>query len=390
MAQNSGGHIPFWRDSRNRSIALQVLALGLILGSGYFLLHNATTALTQQGASFGFDLFNQEAAFAISESFISYSPENSFWRAFAVGLLNTLWVVVLGNFFAVLWGTLMGISQLSPNWLLAKLAQSYVNWTRNIPLLLQLLFWYSLLTETLPPVHQAIKIAPASYLSQRGLAIPTILPHPAHSTMLVALALGLMAVGILYRWQKIRQQKTGKTFAFFPAALALTALPPLLAWMAGGAPTALSSPQLQGFNFSGGTVISPEFSALLFGLVLYTGAFIAEIVRSGIQSVGKGQWEAAASLGLSPGKTLRLVILPQALRVIIPPLTSQMLNLTKNSSLAVAIGYSDFVSIANTVMNQTGKSIECIALIMAIFLTFSLLTSLLMNGYNHMTRMVSR
>ena len=382
--------IPFWHDSQKRKFIFQLLVLGTLLLVGYFLFSNVTKAMEKQGMSFGFSFLSQEAAFAISESLISYSVESPLGRALLVGFINTLWVAILGNLLAITWGTFVGIAQLSSNWLLARSAKSYIHLMRNIPLLLQLFFWYTLITEILPSVRNAIQIMPHTFLSQRGLALPVAMNHPIHPYILTSLSLGLLIVFFLYRWQKIRQQKTGKIFPFFPLAITVIVSLPLLTWIAGGAPTELSVPALTGFDFSGGLVIGPEFSALLLGLVLYTGAFIAEIVRSGIQSIHKGQWEAAASLGLHSGQTLRLVVLPQALRVIIPPLTSQMLNLTKNSSLAVAIGFPDFVNVANTVMNQTGKSIECISLIMVVFLTLSLLTSLLMNWYNHFTRQRTR
>ena len=382
--------VPFWRDSKRLGFVFQILVLVALFCILQAMFSNATTALKKQSIASGLGFLEQESAFGISDSMIAYSPESTFGRALVVGLLNTLMVALLGNFLAVIWGTLVGISSLSKNWLLAKVSRGYVNLLRNIPLLLQLFFWYVLITETLPSVRQAIKLMPHTFLSQRGLALPIFHSDPSHPYIFVTGLLGLIASAALYSWQKKRREQTGKTFPFFRVASALTLLPVLLTWLMAGAPRELNAPALSGFNFEGGLTLGPEFAALLLGLVLYTGAFIAEIVRSGIQAVNKGQWEAAASLGLGAGQTLRLVVLPQALRVIIPPLTSQMLNLTKNSSLAVAIGYTDFVNVANTTMNQTGQTIECIALIMVVYLTFSLMTSLFMNWYNHATRLVSR
>ncbi|MCY4643064.1 MAG: ABC transporter permease subunit [Bacteriovoracales bacterium] len=383
-------HPPFWRDLRFRKVAFQVLVLGLLLVLGGILFSNAKTALENQNVASGFGFLKQEAAFEISDAPISYSAESSFGRALVVGLINTLVVALLGNILAVFWGTFLGIAQLSSNWLLAKLAKTYVTVFRNLPLVLLLFFWYVLVTEIFPSVREAIELLPHTYLSQRGLAVPVPKGHPSHPYILAVFFLGLAFSWLSYRWLKRRQEKTGKSFSLLTLFGGCMVLPPLLTWCLAGAPLELDVPALEGFGFEGGFIFTPEFGALLLGLVLYTGAFIAEIVRSGIQSVNKGQWEAATSLGMGSGKTLRLVILPQALRVIIPPLTGQILNLTKNSSLAVAIGYSDFVNVANTTMNQTGQAIECIALIMAVYLFFSLLTSLFMNWYNHATRLVTR
>lgn len=390
MNSNKTERIPFWRDSAKRNIAFQVLVLGTLLFMGYLMFSNLTSALEKQNIATGFSFLAQEAAFDISDTLIDYSAESSFGRALMVGLVNTLLVALLGNFLAIIWGTLIGLASLSKNWPLTKLAKIYVTMLRNVPLLLQLFFWYSIITETLPPVRKAIELIPYTFLSNRGLVMPILQRDPSHSWILFSLFLGFVAAFVLYCWQKKRQEEKGKIFPFFRTAIAIILLPPLLTWLIAGAPYGLNAPELAGFNFQGGVTIGPEFTALLLGLVLYTGAFIAEIVRSGIQAVNKGQWEAAASLGLTGGQMLSLVILPQALRVIIPPLTSQMLNLTKNSSLAVAIGYFDFVNVSNTTMNQTGQAIECIALIMAVYLTFSLLTSLFMNWYNHKTQLVTR
>lgn len=382
--------VPIWYDTTKRGYLIQALVLLAVLGVGYLLISRAATSLQEQNIASGYGFLQQEAAFEISESLIDYTAEHRYWRAFLVGLLNTLWVAILGNLLAVIWGIVVGIMRISPNWLMAKIAQVYVNVFRNIPLLLQLFFWYSLITEFLPSIRQAINPLPHVYLSQRGLALPNPEFSTVHLVMLLAMVAGIVAIMFVRRWQGLRQQMTGQLFPMYRVGLTLLLVPPLLVWLIGGAPTAMDVPVLEGFNFAGGVTLSPEFVALLLGLVLYTGAFNAEIVRAGIEAVKKGQKEAAASLGLSHGQVLRLVILPQALRVIVPPITSQMLNLTKNSSLAVAIGYPDLVNVANTSMNQTGQAIECIVLILVIYLIFSLLTSLFMNWYNHLTRLVEK
>ena len=382
--------LSWWRDGKKRSLLIQLFTFLLLLFLASVLINNTADALKKQGVASGFDFLNQEAAFAIGDSLIDYSAEDSFGKAILVGLLNTLIVALLGNALAILWGTFLGIAQLSSNWILSKLAKMYINALRNVPLLLQLFFWYALVTEMLPPVRNAIELFPYFFLSQRGMAFPFPHSHPVYTAMAIFSILGLTALLSIYWWQKNHQRETGQTFKYFWCALTLPLMLPLIVWIIGGFPLSFSVPQLQGFNFQGGKVLSPEFFALLTGLVSYTSAFIAEIVRSGIESIPKGQWEAARSLGLRPALVLRLVILPQALRVIIPPLTSQMLNLTKNSSLAVAIGYPDLVNVTNTTANQTGQAVECIAIIMAIYLTFSLMTSAFMNWYNQITRLAAK
>jgi general L-amino acid transport system permease protein len=270
------------------------------------------------------------------------------------------------------------------------MAAIFIEVMQDIPVLLQLFFWYAIFYETLPPPRQALNPITGVFLCNRGVVFTVPEAHPAHVYMLAALGIGCLAVVLLHRWAKARQAKTGKPFPVVRVSVLIVAGLPLTAWALAGAPLAMDVPRLNGFNFTGGMTLSPEFMALLLGLVLYTAAFVAEVVRAGIQSVSKGQTEAAMSIGLKPSYVLNLVILPQALRVIIPPLTSQMLNLTKNSSLAVAIGYPDFVSVANTTINQTGQSIEGVALIMLVYLIFSLSTSAFMNWYNKKTKLVER
>jgi general L-amino acid transport system permease protein len=290
----------------------------------------------------------------------------------------------------VLLGTLIGIARLSRNWLVARLSALYIEVFQDIPVLLQLFFWYAFFTEILPSPRQAIHPFTGVFLSNRGLVFGVPAPHPCHVWMIAALAAGFGAALLLWRYAKLRQASSGKALPVLRTAMALVGAGPLAVWLLSGAPREMILPELVGFNFRSGIAVSPEFSALLLGLVLYTAAFVAEIVRAGIQAVSRGQGEAALSLGLKTSQTLHLVILPQALRVIIPPLTSQMLNLTKNSSLAVAIGYPDFVSVAGTAINQTGQAIEGVALIMSAYLFLSLLTSAFMNWYNRKMALVER
>jgi general L-amino acid transport system permease protein len=384
------GKVPFWLDPRKRGIFFQILTLLAVAFLAYYLVSNTVTNLRKQGIATGFGFLHKEASFEIGESLIPYSAANTYARALLVGALNTIKVAFIGIILTILLGTIVGMLRLSSNWLVSKLASIYIEVMQDIPILLQLFFWYAIFYETLPPVRHAICFVAGIYICNRGAAFTIPEAHPAHKWMLLALVLACVASYILRRWAKRRQEKTGLYFPVFRVSTALIIGLPLIIWLAFGAPMKLNAPKLTGFNFVGGITVSPEFMALLLGLVLYTAAFVAEVVRAGIQSVGKGQREAAMSLGLKPTLVLNLVILPQALRVIVPPLTSQMLNLTKNSSLAVAIGFPDFVSVANTTINQTGQSVEGVALIMAVYLTFSLSTSVFMNWYNKRVALVER
>lgn len=372
----------FINDPRVRGWFYQAVVLLGVIALGGYLVSNTMDRLAQQSIASGFGFLEKPASFGISESPIAYSPADTYGRAFLVGLLNTFKVGLLGIVLATLIGTLIGIARLSSNWLISKLASTYVETLRNIPLLLQLFFWFALVTEILPHPRQALSPMEGVFLSNRGLMFPVPEYHPAHPWMLAALAVGILGCVALARYAHRRQDRTGRQFPLLWSCLGLLLGLPLLVFLAFGAPLTLDVPALRGFNFRGGLTLSPEFAALLAGLTFYTAAFIAEIVRSGILAVPQGQTEAALALGLSRAKVLRLVILPQALRVIIPPLTSQYLNLIKNSSLAVAIGYPDLVSIANTTINQTGQAIEGIAMIMATYLTISLVISAFMNWYN--------
>jgi general L-amino acid transport system permease protein len=379
-----------WRNPAVRGIVFQVLFVAAVLALAAFLVHNTVVNLRRQNIASGFGFLDREAAFGIGESLIPYSPADTYARAFLVGLLNTLYVAALGIVLATIFGTVMGIARLSRNWLIAKLAQIYVETFRNIPLALQLFFWWGLLRGSAPPPRQAWQPLPDVFISNRGIVFPVPVHDAAYPWMFLALAAGLLAAWGIWQWARTRQARTGQQFPSGWVGLGLMLGLPLATFLAFGAPVRMDVPALKGFNFSGGTALSPEFGALLVGLVIYTAAFIAEIVRAGILAVSWGQSEAAMALGLSPGQRMRLVVLPQALRVILPPMTSQYLNLTKNSSLAVLIGFPDLVSVANTTINQTGQAIEGIAMIMAVYLAISLAISLVMNVYNRSVALVER
>lgn len=382
--------VPFWLDPKKRAIMFQI---GVFCGVGllaYYLVSNTLVNLERQSIATGFGFLHKESAFEIGESLIPYSAASSYGRALMVGVLNTLKVSFIGIVITVILGTIIGVARLSSNWLVSKLAAIYIEVMQDIPVLLQLFFWYALFYETLPSPRQALCPINGLFLCNRGVAFTVPMAHPAHKYMLLAFVLGCVMVYFLRRWTKKRQEKEGKIFPMFRISIAIIIALPFFTWLASGSPMQMNVPKLVGFNFKGGMTFSPEFIALLLGLVLYTAAFVAEVVRAGIQSVSRGQTEAAMAIGLRPAPILNLVILPQAMRVIVPPLTSQMLNLTKNSSLAVAIGYPDFVSVANTTMNQTGQSVEGVALIMAVYLVFSLSTSVFMNWYNKRVALVER
>ena len=367
----------------------QIVVVGIAVLIVAWLWSNAVHNLSVRRISTGFAFLGREAGMPIADSWLAYSPKNTYFRAFLVGIVNTLRVAVIGIVLATVVGTLVGIARLSSNWLLSRLAAVYVEVLRDLPLLLQLLFWYVLM-QGLPAARAAWKPIEGVFLSNRGLVLPSIPIDEANLWVLATAAAGLIALYALRRRLIARQMQDGQSRRLWPYALILIVGLPALVSAALGASWTVEMPQLRGFNFVGGLTLSPEYFALLVALVTYTSAFIAEIVRSGIQAVSRGQWDAAQALGLRRGFVLRHIVLPQALRVIIPPMTSQYLNLTKNSSLAVAVGYQDIVSIANTTLNQTGQAIEAIALIMAVFLTISLGISFFMNWYNARIALVER
>ena len=370
-----------WRSQAFRGVVYQLLAVAAIALALGYLMHNTLENMRVRGIKSGFDFITQTAGFAIGESLIPFDSAESYGKAFIVGLSNTLRVAVVGIVLATLLGTVVGIARLSRNLLVRSLATFYVELLRNVPLLLQLFIWYFVLTELLPPLEEALH-AGGLFFSKNGLQFP--IPHweAGHVGTLLGLAAGLVAAG-LWRARALRRfESTGGLPPVWLPGLAMALGGMALGWLAGGSPSGLDIPEKTEISVVGGGAVTPEFLTVLVGLTTYTAAYIAEVVRAGIQSVPYGQHEAAAALGLAPAQELRLVQLPQALRVIIPPLTSQYLNLTKNSSLAVAVGYPDLVSIANTSLNQTGRAIECIAIVMACYLTLSLATSGFMNWYN--------
>ncbi len=384
--------VAFYNDPKIRSVAYQVALCVIVALLVYGAVNNAIENLRRAHIASGFGFWDHTAGFDISQTLISFTSDAStYGRAFWVGLLNTLLVAVLGIIFATILGFTVGICRLSTNWLLSRVATAYVELIRNIPLLLQLLFWYNAVLKALPEMRDSLALWGGAFLNNRGLFLPNPMAKPGFEAVEIALMAGVVgAIG--YRtWARKRQMATGQQAPVVTVALLLIIGLPLLVHLAAGLPLAFEFPQKARFNIRGGIEVGPEFAALLVGLSIYTAAFIAEVVRAGILAVSRGQTEAAFSLGLRPRPTLRLIVVPQAMRVIIPPLTSQYLNLIKNSSLAVAIGYPDLVQVfTGTVLNQTGQAVEVVAITMAVYLTISLVTSLAMNIYNSRMSLVER
>ncbi|MBT8428684.1 MAG: amino acid ABC transporter permease [Gammaproteobacteria bacterium] len=391
MPTPTASKAPLWRQPAFRAALFQILLVLGILAFGYYLLNNTLTNMERRGITTGFGFLSNEAGFGILKSLIEYDETHTYGRTFLVGLLNTLLVAGLGIFFATFIGFFVGVARLSHNWLVARLATVYIETFRNIPLLLQIMFWYFAVLRPLPLPRQSIYIGDAVFLNNRGLFVPQPIAEQGFWLVGVALLVAIVAVVFVARWAHRRQEETGQQFPTASVGLGLILGLPLLTYWLVGSPMHLEYPVLGGFNFSGGMEVIPELAALVLALSIYTGAFIAEAVRSGIMSVTHGQTEAAYALGLKPRVTLKLVIIPQAMRVIIPQLTSQFLNLTKNSSLATAIGYPDLVNVfAGTTLNQTGQAVEVIAMTMGVYLTISLLISMFMNWYNKRKMLVER
>ncbi|MBY0466157.1 MAG: ABC transporter permease subunit [Burkholderiales bacterium] len=370
-----------WRSQAFRGIVYQIIAALVIVLAGWFLVHNTLENMRIRGIQSGFDFLTQPAGFDIGESLYPFDSSEHYWKAFLVGLTNTLRVAIIGIIITTILGTMLGVGRFSRNALVRGLCSAYVEFFRNVPVLLQLLMWYLMFTEVLPMASEAWQAGPF-FLSKGGLNFPIPVWAAGQAWAALAALAGLGMAWVYRRWAFAQFEATGKLRSMFWVPVAMVVAMSLLGWLLGGAPTELNSPRRGEFAIEDGGALTPEFMAVLLGLSIYTAAFVAEVVRAGIQSVSRGQAEAAAALGLSKGQEMRLVMLPQALRVIIPPMTNQFLNLTKNSSLAVAIGYPDVVSIANTALNQTGRAVECIAIVMLVYLTTSLTTSLLMNWYN--------
>ena len=382
---------PLWQDERARALFFQLLLVVGLIGFGYYVYGNVVRNLQNLGIASGFDFLNSTAGFGIITTLVPYSEESSYGRALLVGFLNTVLVSVLGIVLATILGFIIAIMRLSPNWLLSRLATVYIEVIRNLPLLLQIFFWYFAVLRPLPGVRQSVTVGESVFLNNRGLYLPKPVFQPGFEVVVGAVAIAIIAIFALRRWAHKRQDTTGQAFPVFWASLGIFVVLPTLAYLGSGMPVAWEYPELRGFNFAGGLIMIPEFVALLLALSTYTAAFIAEVVRAGILAVSHGQTEASQSLGLRRGQTLHLIVIPQALRVIIPPLTNQYLNLTKNSSLAAAIAYPELVSVfAGTVLNQTGQAIEIIGITMAIYLTLSILISIFMNWYNARIRLVER
>ncbi len=370
-----------WNSREGRSVIYQIVAIASVVALGWLLVRNTLRNMRERGIQSGYDFMGQPFGFDISETVIPYDVMSTYWTAFSIGLLNTLKVAVIGIVLATILGTLIGVGRFSTNFLVRKICYGYVEFFRNVPIYLQLLIWYIVFTEILPSFEEAWQVGHV-YLSKNGLAFPWPVWKLGQTLALIGLVLGVIGAFMYSRKARKHFDLTGQQKPVLWVSLALIVGLAVAGWLAGGAPTGWDLPVKGDFQIENGAVFSPEFTALLLGLVLYTASFIAEIVRSGIASVSLGQHEAAASLGLNKGQSMRLVVLPQALRVIIPPLTSQYLNLTKNSSLAVAVGYPELVSIANTTLNQTGRAIEALSIVMLVYLALSLITSALMNWFN--------
>ena len=384
---------PIWNDPAWRAIFFQIIVIASVVGFAAFLVNNTLNNLASRGISSGFDFLTKTAGFSIGEQHLGsdYSEEDPYWKTFQVGFLNTIWVAGWGVMFATVLGFVIGVLRLSSNWLVAKLATVYIETLRNIPLLLQIFFWYFAMLRPLPAPRDSVTIGESFFLNNRGLSYPEPIYDEGFNLVFWAIGIGIAVAFFVARWARKRQDATGEQFPTLLVALGLIVGLPLVVFLIMGSPLHFEYPELRGFNFQGGLTMTPEFMALLLALSAYTAAFIAEIVRAGITSVSHGQTEAAFALGLRPAQNLRLVIIPQALRVIIPPLTSQYLNLTKNSSLAAAIAYPDIVLVfAGTALMQTGQAVEIIAITMTVYLGLSLLISTLMNWYNNKMAIVER
>jgi general L-amino acid transport system permease protein len=380
-----------WNDPKYRALFFQIV---LVLALGYFIVSivdNTLTNMESRGISTGFAFLSEPSGFGILQSLIEFDESHTYGRTFFVGLLNTLLVAGLGIFFATLLGFIMGVARLSNNWIVAKVATVYIEIFRNIPLLLQIFFWYFAVLAALPGVRQSMSLGAGIEFNNRGLYLPSPVPEDGFFIIGWLFVIGIIATVFLARWAHKRQEDTGQQFPVFFSALGLIFGLPLIVFLLMGSPLSWDYPTLKGFNFQGGLTIIPELLALLLALTIYTGTFIAETVRAGINAVSHGQTEAAMALGFTRGKTMRLIIIPQAMRVIIPPLTSQYLNLAKNSSLATAIGYPDIVAVfMGTTLNQTGQAVEITMMTMGVYLTISLTISMFMNWFNKRMALVER
>lgn len=388
----SSAKVNWLYDARVRAIFYQTLTVILFVAVVFWLGSNTAQNLEDRGIATGFGFLDQPAGFGVPFSLIDYSETSPYWDAFVLSVLNTLFISFIGIVLATIIGFVFGVMRLSSNWIISKFAAIYLETVRNVPLLLQILFWYFGVLKALPQnLRESIEFGGVAFLNVRGLYTPSPIFGPGFEFVVIAFLIAVAGAILIKRWATKRQEATGEQFPVFWTSVALIVGLSLLAFAAAGFPLSWDYPEFKRFNYQGGAVLIPEFMALLLALTLYTAAFIGEIVRAGIQAVSHGQTEAAYALGVRPGTTMRLVIIPQALRVIVPPLTSQYLNLTKNSSLAAAIGYPELVHVwSGTVLNQTGQAIECVAMTMLVYLTISLSISAFMNWYNRRIALVER
>ena len=393
-SDHAEARVPLWNNPRVRALLSQALLIAVLAWAFWTIFQNTVHNLEQRKIASGFGFLSTTAGFGINQVlFLEYTEASSYGKAFLAGLLNTLVLSFIGIIFATILGFIIGIMRLSHNWVISKLAAGYVEFFRNIPLLLQIFVWYNVVLKPLPGPRQSLEVA-GVFINNRGVYSPKPLFTDAWWFVVFAFVAGLIGTWAVAKWAKKRQMETGQPFPVGWTALGLIIGLPLVTYfivsLVAGNPVHFDYPELKGFNYRGGMRIIPEFVAMLLALSIYTAAFIGEIVRAGIQAVSHGQTEAALALGLTRGQMLRLVVIPQAMRVIIPPLTSQYLNLTKNSSLAIAVGYPDLFAVGSTIINQAGRAVEVILITMGVYLTFSLLTSLFMNWYNKHSRLVER
>lgn len=380
-----------WNDKESRSVIVQIIATLLIFALFYFMVNNAMTNLERIGKGFSFEFLNQPASYDINQRLISYDSRSSHFRAMQVGILNTLLVAIAGIVLSTILGFILGVLRLSKNWLTNKIAHVYIEYVRNVPVLLHILLIYGIFVHNLPIPKKAIGIGETAFLTNRGMFMPKPVPEPLMWVVIGLFFAGLIFAFMFRRWAKKVQDATGKIYPVFWIGVLAVLVVPAIAYFLLGSPVEWDTPALKGFNFKGGMVIKPEFIALWLALSLYTAAFIGEVVRAGIMAVSHGQTEASMALGIPRSRTLNLVVIPQAMRVIVPPLSSQYLNITKNSSLAIAIGYMDITAtIGGISLNQTGREMECMLIVMGLYLTFSLIISLFMNWYNNRIKLVDR
>ena len=380
-----------WTNERSRSLVIQIVALLVLFLTLAWIVNNTVQNLENLGVETGYGFLEQPASYDINQRLVEYSSRSTHARAALVGFLNTVLVAVTGIIFATLLGFMVGVLRLSNNWLVSRLMTAYVEFTRNVPVLLHILLWYGIVLHVLPHPKEAIEPISGLFLSNRGFYLPRPIFEDFAWVIPASLVATLVGVYLFARHARRVQERTGKIYPVLSMSLAAIIAVPVVAYFAAGSPAHLDWPALKGFNYKGGIALKPEFFALWFALSIYTAAFIAEIVRGGIVAVSHGQTEAAFSLGIKPGWTMRLVVIPQALRVIVPPLISQYLNLTKNSSLAIAVGYMDLTAtIGRISLNQTGRALECMSILLTIYLLISLMISAFMNWYNKRIRLVER